>query len=312
MKPLLLKPIPDYTIWGSDRVSRHRKYAQKYGTWWEVSAHPYCTNEITNLDVQTTLQELIDKDMDGMLGKGYTLHEMLRLAYLDTEDALSIQVHPEDKYALKHSNDYGKYESWYIIDAKPGATLVAGTTIDDAKTIKQALADCSLEPYLKKWPVKKGDYITIPAGMLHALGKDIWAIEVGTNSNTTYRFYDYNRTDANGNPRTLHLKESFDVTDFTLKPCFVPASNKTRRIGDTPYFTVDEIYSNQDTLIKSDAHYVILTNLGNDTCVMWNQEKIIIPQYDSLFVPANAKSVTLKKDAHVLLSQPKSAKGEIQ
>lgn len=99
MKPLLLKPIPDYTIWGSDHLSKHRNYDRKYGTWWEVSAHPYCTNKITNLPEETTLQELIDQDMEGMLGKGYTLHEMLRLAYLDTEDALSIQVHPEDEYA---------------------------------------------------------------------------------------------------------------------------------------------------------------------------------------------------------------------
>ena len=308
MKPLLLKPIPDYTIWGSDHLSKHRNYDRKYGTWWEVSAHPYCTNKITNLPEETTLQELIDQDIEGMLGKGYTLHEMLRLAYLDTEDALSIQVHPEDEYAKKHSNDFGKYESWYIIDAKPGATLVAGTNVDDANIIKRALEDNTLEQYLQKWPVKKGDYITIPAGMLHALGKDIWAIEVGTNSNTTYRFYDYDRKDANGNSRPLHLKESFDVTNFALQPHFEEAKEETRRIGDTPFFTVDEIFATENQTITSDTHFVILTNVDEDTDIIWNGTTITLPRYDSMFVPANAKEITLQKGAHVLLSQP--VKGE--
>ncbi|MDD7280873.1 MAG: class I mannose-6-phosphate isomerase, partial [Erysipelotrichaceae bacterium] len=211
MKPLLLEPIPDYTIWGDNHISKARGYDKNYGTWWEVSAHPYCTNKIRNLE-NTTLQQVIDNDPDNILGHGYTLHEMLRVAYLDAKDALSIQCHPYDEYALKTSNDYGKHESWYIVDALPGATLVAGTKTNDKEVIRNAVENGTLEQYLNYIPVKKGDYVIIPMGMLHALGKGIWAIEVGTNSNTTYRFYDYNRKDANGNGRPLHLKESFDVT----------------------------------------------------------------------------------------------------
>lgn len=304
MKPLLLKPIPDETIWGCDRISHHRGLHKKYGTWWEVSAHPYCTNEITNLDQKITLQELIDQDPEKILGKGYTLHEMLRLAYLDTQDALSIQVHPEDDYALKHANDYGKYESWYILDAANGASLVAGTNTSDAQTIKEALENNTLENYLQKWPVHKGDYITIPAGMLHALGKDILALEVGTNSNTTYRFYDYGRVDANGNTRPLHLKESFDVTDFSKQPTFVKASHTTRRIGDTPVFTVDEIYAQEDVIIHNDQHYVILSNIDEDCLIQYENDTFTLPKYDSLFVPCDTK-ITIKQGAHVLFSQPR-------
>ena len=135
MKPFLLEPIPDYTIWGTNHISKARGIDEDYGTWWEVSAHPYCSNKI--IGTNKTLVEMIQENPDEVLGKGYTLHETLRLAYLDTKDALSIQVHPEDDYALEHSNDYGKYESWYILDAKPGATLVAGTTINDANEIKK-------------------------------------------------------------------------------------------------------------------------------------------------------------------------------
>lgn len=303
MKPFLLEPIHDATIWGTNNISKARGIHEDYGTWWEVSAHSYCSNIIKGTN--KTLLEAIQENPDEILGKGYTLHETLRLAYLDTKDALSIQVHPEDAYALEHSNDYGKYESWYILDAKPKATLVAGTTISDAKTIKEALLDNTIEQYLNKVEVKKGDYIIIPSGMLHALGKGILALEVGTNSNTTYRFYDYNRKGKDGKARPLHIKESFDVSNFNLKPTFVAAKAETHRIGDCPNFTVDEIYANEDITLTCNNHYMILSNIDKDCTILWNNEEIHLPAYDSLFVPYASKEITLKKDAHVLVSNPR-------
>ena len=95
----------------------------------------------------------------------------------------------------------GKTESWYVLDAKSGATLVAGTTTRDKSIIQKAVEEENLEPYLRKVDIEAGDFILIPAGMLHALGAGIFAIEIGTNSNTTYRFYDYNRVDAKGNQK---------------------------------------------------------------------------------------------------------------
>ena len=305
MKPLLVEPIHDYTIWGANHISKARGTDENFGTWWEISAHPYCTNKIKNLGYETTLQEVIDKDADDILGPGYTLHEMLRLAYLDTQDRLSIQVHPYDEYAKKYENDFGKHESWYILDAVEGAKLCAGTTTNDANVIKEAVKNGTLEDYLNYVPVKPGDYVIIPVGMLHALGKDILAIEVGTNSNTTYRFYDYNRKDAKGNTRPLHLEKSFDVVDFNLKPTYVPADNKTRTIGDTPYYTVDEIFAKEDMEIKVKDSYFILSNMGEDTTIIWENESITLPKYDSVFIPYSAKKITLSKDAHVLYSRPK-------
>lgn len=303
MKPFLLEPIPDFTIWGSNRISKVRNKEKNYGTWWEVSAHDYCSNPIK--ETTHTLLEMIQTNPEEVLGPGYTLHETLRLAYLDTQDALSIQVHPQDEYAIKHSHDYGKYESWYILEAAKGATLVAGTNTKDADTIKRALNDHTLDKYLRKWPVQKGDYITIPAGMLHALGRDILALEVGTNSNTTYRFYDYNRKDLNGNTRPLHLKESFDVTDFSLEPTFVPAANTSHCLSDNPYFKVDEIYAKENIELACKEHYCIISNVDKETTIIWNDEEIKLPYLDSIFIPYAAKKVILTKGSHVLLSNPK-------
>lgn len=303
MKPYILEPIPDYTIWGNDKLSTFRHADKNYGTWWEVSAHPYCTNPVR--DAGCTLQALIDSDPEAMLGKGVTMHEMLRVAFLDAKDALSIQVHPFDAYAMEHANDFGKDESWYIIDAEPGAKLVAGTTTDDPATLKKAVEDGTLENYLSYQEVKPGDYIDIPAGMLHALGAGILAIEVGTNSNVTYRFYDYNRKNADGSQRPLHLKESFDVANFALRPTFVPAQNTTRRIGDTPHYVVDEIFADKDVDIAGNGVYFLLSNLGEDTTLVVDGVEYPFKKYESAFVPASLSHVTIKQGAHVLYSQTK-------
>lgn len=301
MKPLLLRPIPDKTIWGADRISKARGYDEPLGTWWEVSAHPYCTNEIINLPGQT-LQTVIDANPEDILGPGLTLHECLRLAWLDTQDRLSIQVHPTDANAPE--NDFGKSESWYILDAAPGATLVAGTNTTDADLIRASIEDGTLENYLVHWPVKAGDFIYIPAGLLHALGKDICAIEVGTNSNTTYRFYDYKRKGPDGKERPLHLEESFKVVDLALKPAFVPARNEDHVLADVDQFSVVERFITEPRTFKTGDSCFVLSNMGDDIHFDYEGETITLPKYSSLFVPYSAKEVTIP-NGHVLESRPK-------
>lgn len=308
MKPYILEPIPDYTIWGNDNLSKLRHADKNYGTWWEVSAHPYCTNKIKGEEF--TLQQLIDTDMENTLGKGLTMHDMLRVAFLDAKQSLSIQVHPYDAYAIKYENDFGKDESWYIIDAAPGAKLVAGTKINDPNIIRKAIDDGTLEQYLSYHEVKKGDYIDIPSGMLHALGADIFAIEVGTNSNTTYRFYDYNRKDKDGNMRPLHLEKSFDVTNFDLHPHFVPANSQTRQISDMPTYTVTEIYADQDITIPTNGVYFLLSNIGEDSTISYDNQSIELKKYESCFIPASLDCVTIPKGTHVLYSKTKKGTSE--
>ena len=309
MKPLLLSPCYVKTIWGSNRISQIRHMNEKIGSWWEVSAHSNAQSTVINLEDKPTLLEVIQENPDDILGPGYTLHEMLRTAFLDTDDHLSIQVHPDDAYALKHSNDFGKYESWYIVYAEKDAYLVAGTKTNQKEIIQNALKEENLEPYLKKWKVKAGDYITIPNGTLHALGKGILAYEIGTNSDTTYRFYDYNRTDDKGNKRELHLKESFDVCDFSSQPIFVPAQNISHNLSSTPYFQVDELYTEKEETISCKEHYCILTNLTKENLsFQWNGQTMILDGYGSLFVPYSAQEIKIPSGCHVLLSIPKKGK----
>ena len=303
-RPIFLESIKVDTIWGNGNISKSRGYDKNYGTWWEISANKKSANTIKNYDTDKNFYEFIKEDENSILGEGYTLHEMLRLGYLDTIDSLSIQVHPEDEYAMKNSDDFGKKESWYIIDSKPGAELVAGTTTDDVKIIKEAFENGTLEKYLKKWEVSKGDFITIPAGMIHALGRDILALEIGTNSDTTYRFYDYNRTDKNGKKRELHVKESFDVVDFSKQPEFIKCEEKSRRLIDSEEYVIDELYLEENKEIILDKQFCVVSNIGEDCIIEWCGEKIVLPKYDSVFVPYASKKICIEKGAHVLISQP--------
>lgn len=303
-RPIFVESIKVETIWGGNNISKARGYDKGYGTWWEISANKKSANVVKNYETDKNFYEFIKEDESSILGEGYTLHEMLRLGYLDTVDSLSIQVHPDDEYALENSDDFGKKESWYIIDAKPGAKLVAGTTIDDTDIIKEAFENGTLENYLKRWEVSKGDFITIPEGMIHALGRDILALEIGTNSDTTYRFYDYNRVDKNGKKRELHVKESFDVVDFSKQPEFVKNEEKSRRLIESDEYVIDELYLENDMDILLDKHFCIVSNIGEDCIIEWNGEKILLQKYENVFVPYASKKITIEKGAHILLSQP--------
>lgn len=303
-RPIFVESIKVETIWGGNNISKARGYDKGYGTWWEISANKKSANVIKNYETDKNFYEFIKEDESSILGEGYTLHEMLRLGYLDTVDSLSIQVHPDDEYAIKNSDDFGKKESWYIIDAKPGAKLVAGTTTDDTDVIKEAFENGTLEKYLERWEVSKGDFITIPEGMIHALGRDILALEIGTNSDTTYRFYDYNRVDKNGKKRDLHVKESFDVVDFSKQPEFVKNEEKSRRLIESDEYVIDELYLENDMDILLDKHFCIVSNIGEDCIIEWNGEKILLQKYENVFVPYASKKITIEKGAHILLSQP--------
>lgn len=307
MKPLVMETICEQTIWGNNNLSLKRNHSSdKIGTWWEVSAHPYCSNHISNLDGNPTLQEVIDENPEDILGPGLTLENCLRLAYLDAKENLSIQVHPGDDYAKTHAKDNGKTESWYIIDCKPGATLVAGTKTENCDLIRSSLQDHTITKYLRKWQMHPGDFIVIPSGTLHALGKDILALEVGTNSNTTYRFYDYDRKDANGKKRPLHLKESFDVLQADNQPIYIPANNQSHRLCDIDQFTVDELYAQSDTHLVCTDSYFIVSNISScDVQLLWQDTTIILPAYSSAFIPFSAQKITICKDSHVLISKPK-------
>lgn len=309
MYPLKLKPVYDKTIWANNELTKIRGIQEEgFGTSWEVSAHPYSQNEILNGEYKgMNLLELLEKEPTKMLGK-HPVEKMLRLAFLDAKDDLSIQVHPYNAYAKQHEHDLGKTESWYVLEAKEGATLVAGTLTEDKEVIAKAIEEENLEQYLRKVPMQAGDFIFVDAGMLHALGGGILAIEVGTNSNTTYRFYDYGRKDANGNGRELHLEKSFDVVDLhkqseKVSTPLVAGLQQEKVLVDCDEFCVtlyDIVGERTFDTNKEDFH--TLSFVHNGATIEYNGETIEVAYCDNIFVPAACGKYTIKGNVRVLKS----------
>ncbi len=151
----------------------------------------------------------------------------LLIKLLDANQPLSVQVHPDDNYALAHEgNELGKTEMWVVLHAKPGAELILGVkTGTTPAAFRQGILDGQLEPYLHRLPVRVGDHVCVPAGTLHAIMDGLLIAEIQQNSNTTYRVYDWNRVGADGKARDLHIDKALDVIDFEqVEPQVCPAT----------------------------------------------------------------------------------------
>ena len=165
---------------------------------------------------------------------------------------------------------------------------------------------------MRRIPVKAGDFVCIDAGMLHALGKGILALEIGENSNTTYRFYDYNRKDANGNPRPLHIQKSFDVADFALvctpvhSPLEKVQETKEKMLVEREEFCVKlvDIHASYEVIMDHTKFYCV-SNVGQDAEIICDGMHIPFLYTESIFVPAACKDFTILGDTRVLLSYVK-------
>lgn len=217
-----LKSVYQEYIWGGTKI--HELLHKDTGTLprvaesWEVSTHPAGKSIVENGAFRgKTLNEYFDQIGWGTAGRYAARNHQLPILikYIDAKENLSIQVHPNDKYARKHEGDNGKNEMWFVLAADEGAFIYLGFSRDVTKEeIKRRIADNTLEEVLNRVEVKPNEAFYIPAGTVHAIGAGCLICEVQQTSNVTYRIYDYGRTDENGNPRELHVKKALDVLDY--------------------------------------------------------------------------------------------------
>lgn len=217
-----LKSVYQEYIWGGSKI--HELLHKDTGTLprvaesWEVSTHPAGKSIVENGAFRgKTLNEYFDQIGWGTAGRYAARNHQLPILikYIDAKENLSIQVHPNDKYARKHEGDNGKNEMWFVLAADEGAFIYLGFSRDVTKEeIKRRVADNTLEEVLNRVEVKPNEAFYIPAGTVHAIGAGCLICEVQQTSNVTYRIYDYGRTDENGKPRELHVKKALDVLDY--------------------------------------------------------------------------------------------------
>lgn len=246
LEPLKMHPVYKEPIWGGKNLKE--KYGKDIpsdttGEAWEVAAHKNGQSTVAGgtLDGKTLGEaiELLGKDLLGdYVAQQYPDKFPLLVKFLDCNDKLSVQVHPDDAYAKAHENgELGKTEMWYILDAKPGAKLIYGFNRDVTKEeFARAIETNTLDTIMNYVDVEPGDCFFIPSKTLHALLDGLLVAEIQQNSDTTYRVYDFGRVDKNGNARELHIAKSVEVTNLSSSKGGEKVAPKAEKIeGGTKY-----------------------------------------------------------------------------
>ncbi len=303
MSIMKLKPACKDYLWGGHRL------AEGYGIdypgdvlaeSWELSCHPDGPSVIASGEYEgKTLQEFIEAEGKKVLGSNCNRFEEfpILIKFIDAQQNLSIQVHPNNEYALEHEGQYGKTEMWYVMDAVPGAFLYYGFRKEISREeFEQRIREDTLLEVLNAVKVQKGDVLFIESGTIHAIGAGLLIAEIQQNSNVTYRVYDYGRVGKDGKKRDLHIEKALAVTNRVPiernKSCYP-------HIADCDYFTVDKLNLNGSFMEKmvgivtgaSFASILILDGEGTITC---GRDALAFRKGDSFFVPAGSGVYTVE------------------
>lgn len=314
--PLCLCGVKKSPIWGGRRLlDDWGKTAdtETVGESWELTVRKNEKCKIVNGDLEgKTLDEVIDtfgKDVTGADFGSADFPILIKL--IDANDRLSVQVHPDDSYASRVENDRGKTEMWYIVDADDGAELICGladgvTSADFADAVREG----RLEAALKHQPVKKGECYFIPAGMPHAIGKGILIAEIQQNCDLTYRVYDYERRDASGNLRELHVEKALDV----IRPFAEEEINAVRyaRTAGVPesstvlahceFFRVEQLTLTGNSVSLREGKMQHLLCLDGEAVLTCGGAQYCVRRGESWLIPASLSGVTVTGTATLILS----------
>lgn len=225
-KPFLLSPAGKDYLWGGEKLKTEYGYdlpLTPFAEAWVCSAHPDGQSLVaTGANAGQSLAEVLRAHPDWLGARAHALaggELPVLVKLIDAREALSVQVHPDDAYARAHENQSGKTEMWYILDADAGAELVYGFSHDiTPQQVTDAVRDGTLGNHLQRVAVRAGDIFYIPPGMVHAIGGGILLAEIQQSSNVTYRLYDYDRRDKNGQKRALHLARALDIATLQRAP----------------------------------------------------------------------------------------------
>lgn len=316
MEILKLKPVFKDYIWGGTRL--HTDYGfetgfDKTAEGWMLACHKDGMNTIDGGEFdKMTLQEVIDKEgLEKVGGKNclkFPYFPVL-IKIIDAYDNLSIQVHPDDEYARRVENEFGKTEIWYVLDATDDAKLIYGFKNEISKEeFKKSIEDNTLLDKLNVVNVKKGDLFFIEAGTVHAIGKGALIAEIQQNSNCTYRVYDYGRVGKDGKPRELHIDKAVDVSNtvppkYDIKPMGEEINHGayvSQLLTKCDLFTVDRYkISDGVTLSADESSFNHILVIDGDGAI--NDKKI--KKGDSYFVPAGFGEYTVSGNAEILVTR---------
>ena len=276
------------------------------GESWEISAVPGKESVVANGSLQgRKLNELVTEYKEQLIGR--TVYDMygdkfpLLIKFIDAAKDLSIQVHPDDEMAKKYHDSFGKTEMWYVIKAEKGAGLYSGFSEQiDAEEYVKRVENNTIMDVLQRYDVNEGDVFFLPAGRVHAIGAGCFIAEIQQTSNITYRIYDYNRKDVNGNGRELHTELAKDAIDYTLYPDYRTHykghTNATVELADCKYFTTNLL--DLDTIMvrnfsELDSFVVYICMAGKASIRDNKGNEIFVHQGQTVLIPADTEVITI-------------------
>lgn len=315
--PFKLQSVCKDYIWGGTRLKteyNQSSSAARLAECWSLSCHPDGPSVILNGEFAgQPLPEYLKRQGMDVLGTNCSGYEdfPILIKLIDAKDRLSIQVHPDNAYALQHEGQKGKAEMWYVADCEPGASLYYGFDHPIGREeFRRRIENNKLEEVLNRVLVHPGDTFFIEAGTLHAIGAGILIAEIQQNSNLTYRIYDYGRLGADGKPRQLHIEKALDVT--RREPPKRPARPSVTETGSEytrtvlcscEYFTV-RLMKISEVQLEADAssfHSIVCLN-GDALLLEKGKPLTTFQKGDSIFIPAGTGIYSVKGDCEILLT----------
>ena len=306
--PLKFKTIFKDKIWGGQKINTYlgKDFSPlpNCGETWEISGVKSDVSVVENGDLAgKSLASLLETHKADLVGK--KIYEKfgnefpLLVKFIDANDDLSIQVHPNDELAKKRHNSFGKTEMWYVIQADEGASLIAGFNQKVNEDIYlEKLNSGRLNDILNKEEVEAGDVFFLPAGRVHTIGKGLLIAEIQQTSDITYRIYDFDRVDDKGNKRELHTEEALAALDYEVYPeyksVYEKKLNEPVHVVSCPYFSTNILEFNEAvTRDYSFDSFVIHVCVQGSYTLKYGNESLLVKLGDCILIPASIDKVSL-------------------
>lgn len=307
--PVMFKPILKPVIWGGSSICPFKGISpvqSGIGESWEISHVEGDCSVVANGELEgEPLGFLIKQYGSALLGRHvwerFGDKFPLLVKFIDAREALSVQVHPDDELAKARHNSFGKTEMWYVVDAAEGAGLYSGFSRQvTPEEYVERVRNNTITDVLQRHEASAGDVFYLPAGRVHAIGAGCFIAEIQQTSDITYRIYDYNRTDKNGNTRELHTAQAKDAIDYTLYPDYKThyktRPNEAVKLVESPYFVANLLDLDAQISLdynEADSFFIYICMNGEAAMIDDKGNELVIRRGATVLIPADTKSLTI-------------------
>ena len=300
-------------LWGGRKLRDEFGYeipSDKVGEYWAISAHPNGVSTVKNGRFAGQKLDTLYAEHRELFGNRSEPVFPLLTKILDADDWLSVQVHPDDAYGLKHEGELGKTECWYIIAAEEGAEIIYGHNAKSKEELREQIESKKWDQLLTKLKVKAGDFFYVPSGTMHAIGSGILILETQQSSDTTYRVYDFDRKDDAGNLRELHLEKSIDVLNIGEPANSRPVNLQVDNLSSTllvanDFFAVYKWELTGQADFTKTADYILNSVLNGQGQLTVDGQVYPIHKGDHFILPSDVASWKLEgHELELIVSHP--------